>query len=129
MTRFGIASLSDLIRFDHTKFWDKNVLLYKLPTSAKLGTLLGTLRDARTDVKAGALTKRAREWKLDHSLKMDHSDDTVFVLHNALLSERQSLEKSVYKMIMKMFAPISFSAWERKTMLHLQKSQHMRALI
>ena len=101
LERFGIASIDDLIQFDHKKFWDENIHIYLLPKKWELGQILATLCGANPNVSDEALRRRAARWLANHSL------DGNFVMHNALLST-PGIEKHLKR--------VHFWEWYNKTM-------------
>lgn len=80
LEQLGIATLSDLLCFDHQRFWDSHITLLSLPKgSGELGRLLSTSRQQQTEISDRALRARAQRWKARHCI------GEQFVMHNALL--------------------------------------------
>lgn len=79
LVQIGVVSLTDLIKFDHRRFWSEHLRMYQLPRKTDLGRLLAAAGGADTAVSGSALRKRAERWQERHSIK------GKFVLHNALL--------------------------------------------
>jgi hypothetical protein len=88
LSRIGIASLLDLIDFDHSKFWTEYVRLYRPLKPTNVGRILAKLSGADPNVSGTALHKRGTNWKTKHSI------NGKFVLHNALL-ETPNLRKQL----------------------------------
>lgn len=80
LQHLGLATLADLIAFEHHVFWSQRLRVHQLPAKADLGRLLQTTHGKTIKVGDAALRKRARNWKQEHSIK------GKFVLHNALFS-------------------------------------------
>ena len=101
MEKVGIASLNDVILFDHQAYFEKHLRFYELPKcKAELGLLLAKACDGKLNTTDSALRKRASRWVEKYSV--DDGDDKVFVMANALLGT-QGLEKQLRR--------ISFSEW------------------
>ncbi|MFA7268458.1 MAG: hypothetical protein WC073_03855 [Sterolibacterium sp.] len=92
----GIISLSDLIQFNHQKFWDNNLVMYQLPKLAQLGRLLAADQGRSADVSGTALRKRAHAW-IER-----YSNEGAFVLHNALRD---------YPQLKRHLSKVKFSEW------------------
>jgi hypothetical protein len=96
ISRLGIASLEDLIKFNHMKFWNKHVCMYSPLKTTKLGRWLAKAGGTDLNVSGSALYERGKKWKIKHSI------DDIFVLHNAWL-ETQQLRKTL--------KPLPFETW------------------
>lgn len=73
--RAGIASVSDLVHFDHAEFWKRAIRLHECPPPTRLGRLLGG--HDMPSVSGTALRKRAHKFVEGCSL------DGQFFMHNA----------------------------------------------
>jgi hypothetical protein len=78
LQNLGLATLGDLIAFDHPAFWSQRLRVSELPAKVDLGRLLESSHGKNTTVGDPALRKRARTWSQEHSI------EAKFVLHNAL---------------------------------------------
>jgi hypothetical protein len=90
LAHFGCSTVSDLIHFDHKKFWDENIVMYEIPRPTDLGRLLAKVNGADVNVSGSALRKRTKVWREKFSI------NGRFILHNALLSQpgiKKSLDK------------------------------------
>ncbi len=82
LQNLGLATLADLIAFEHHVFWSQRLRVHQLPAKADLGRLLQSTHGKATIVGDAALRKRARAWLREHSI------NGKFVLHNALRDTR-----------------------------------------
>lgn len=82
LQNLGLATLADLIAFEHHVFWSQRLRIHELPAKADLGRLLQSTHGKATTVGDAALRKRARAWLREHSI------NGKFVLHNALRDTR-----------------------------------------
>lgn len=103
LERLGIVTLDDLIQFDHQRFWDRHVLLFRLPKPTTLGRILASAAGDDPDVSGSALRKRAARWKVKYTLG---SDQKIFAMHSAL-RDTESVRKH--------FDRVAFSEWVSAT--------------
>jgi hypothetical protein len=87
LAQIGIASIDDLIMFDHDRHWAERIRLYDITNKTELGRKLAKCMGGKANASNPAYLKRGNKW-ID-----DHTEDGKFVLHNALKStpELQSL--------------------------------------
>lgn len=87
LAQIGIASIDDLIMFDHDRHWAERIRLYDIANKTELGRKLAKSLGGKANASNPAYLKRGNKW-ID-----DHTEDGKFVLHNALKStpELQSL--------------------------------------
>ena len=101
LEKVGIASLNDVILFDHEAYFEKHLRLYELPKcKAELGFLLTKVCGGKPDASDSALRKRASRWVEKYSMGVGPAK--TFVMANALLGT-PNLEKRLRR--------ISFSEW------------------
>ena len=100
IAEIGIASLADLIAFDHVAFWELSIRLYELPLQKDVGYQLAKSAGTSLKVTASAFCDRARNWKSIHSISDDFGSN--FIMHNAL---REAPE------FCKVFKRMSFAEW------------------
>lgn len=80
LAQIGIASIDDLIMFDHDRFWAERIRLYDITNKTGLGRKLAMCMGGKANASNPAYLKRGNKW-ID-----DHTEDGKFVLHNALKS-------------------------------------------
>jgi len=90
LQKIGLATLADLIEFDHHAFWAERLHIYQLPSKTALGRLLEGSSGTPDGVGNAALRKRTRSWQNDHQIK------GKFVLQNAL-QETPQLKRKLRK--------------------------------
>lgn len=78
LAAIGIASLEDLIHFDHDRHWDASLNLYNMPSKTVLGKKLAALSNGKPDASNPAYLKRGNAFVENYSL---HGK---FILQNAL---------------------------------------------
>lgn len=86
LMKLGLATLADLAKFDHAKFWPQHVFLYGLPSKTVLGRILAKAAGKDQSVSGTALRRRAERWQNKHSVPPAPTKGQ-FVLHNALRGE------------------------------------------
>ncbi|MBK6650138.1 MAG: hypothetical protein IPG42_10735 [Betaproteobacteria bacterium] len=99
LNALGIASIEDLIRFDHAAFWNEALRFHRMPRRTELGRFLPPATKRREDVGDAALRKRAREWT--DSNRDEHGN---FILHTALLGEQELVRR---------FPLVSIDEWKK----------------
>ena len=80
LAQIGIASIEDLIMFDHDRFWAEQIRLCDIKNKTELGRKLAKCMGGKANASNPAYLKRGNKW-ID-----DHTEDGKFVLHNALKS-------------------------------------------
>ena len=80
LAQIGIASIEDLIMFDHDRFWAELIRLCDIKNKTELGRKLAKCMGGKANASNPAYLKRGNKW-ID-----DHTEDGKFVLHNALKS-------------------------------------------
>lgn len=80
LAQIGIASIDDLIMFDHDRHWAERIRLYDITNKTELGRKLAKCMGGKANASNPAYLKRGNKW-ID-----DHTEDGKFVLHNALKS-------------------------------------------
>lgn len=80
LAQIGIASIDDLIMFDHDRHWSERIRLYNIANKTELGRKLAKCLGGKANASNPAYLKRGNKW-ID-----DHTEDGKFVLHNALKS-------------------------------------------
>lgn len=78
----GIVSLSDLIQFDHQRFWNEHLIVYALPGVTKLGRILAEHLNTNTNISNTALVKKAHAWERGYRIR------GAFIMHNAIVANR-----------------------------------------
>lgn len=78
----GIVSLSDLIQFDHQRFWNEHLIVYALPGVTKLGRILAEHFNTDISISDTALVKKAHVWRKRYQIR------DKFIMHNAIVANR-----------------------------------------
>lgn len=78
----GIVSLSDLILFNHQRFWDEHLIAYLLPKPTKLGRILVAVNKSNPGISDTAIVKQAHAWKKRYLIEGN------FIMHNAIINKR-----------------------------------------
>ena len=80
LAQIGIASIDDLIMFDHDRHWAERIRLYDIANKTELGRKLAKCMGGKANASNPAYLKRGNKWIADHT------EDGKFVLHNAVKS-------------------------------------------